>query len=228
MGSDDFVADQPYTGDFADPTIVADGGVYYAYATNTANLNLPVMTSTDLVTWVARTSYDDHWWHNDAMPRAASWATMQRINDRTVTRTWAPSAAKVGSRWVVAYSAPLNGVRPEKRCVAIASGDSPIGPFTDTSAAPIVCPSDQGAIDPQVYVAPVSPKVPRPPKELKGFARVELAPGETRKVIVDLDARAFSYWDAATHQWKADPGDYRILVGSSTADTPGEATVTLR
>jgi beta-glucosidase len=85
-----------------------------------------------------------------------------------------------------------------------------------------------GAAVAQVYVAPVQPKVPRPPKELKGFVRVELKPGETRHVTVDLDARAFSYWETASRRWRADAGDYRILVGSSTADTPGGATVTLK
>ncbi len=85
-----------------------------------------------------------------------------------------------------------------------------------------------GAAVAQVYVAPVQPMVPRPPKELKGFAKVDLKPGEMRRVTVALDARAFSYWDAASHRWRADPGDYRVLVGSSTADTPVEATVTLK
>jgi beta-glucosidase len=85
-----------------------------------------------------------------------------------------------------------------------------------------------GAAVAQVYVAAVSPKVPRPPKELKGFARVELAPGEQRRVTVELDVRAFSYWDVTTHQWRADAGAYRILVGPSSAETPGEAVVTLK
>ena len=88
--------------------------------------------------------------------------------------------------------------------------------------------SRAGAAVAQVYVAPVQPKVPRPPKELKGFARVELKPGEVRRVTVELDARAFSYWDTSSRQWRADAGDYRILVGSSTADTPVEATITLK
>jgi beta-glucosidase len=85
-----------------------------------------------------------------------------------------------------------------------------------------------GAAVAQVYVASVQPKVTRPPKELKGFARVELKPGEVRRVTVNLDARAFSYWDTASRQWRADAGSYRILVGPSTADTPIEAMVTLK
>jgi beta-glucosidase len=88
--------------------------------------------------------------------------------------------------------------------------------------------SRAGAAVAQVYVAPIQPKVPRPPKELKAFARVELKPGEVRRVTVELDARAFSYWDTSGRQWRADAGDYRILVGSSTADTPVDATITLK
>jgi beta-glucosidase len=85
-----------------------------------------------------------------------------------------------------------------------------------------------GATVAQVYVAPKAPQVPRPPKELKGFARVELKPGETRRVSVDLDARAFSYWDVANRQWRAAAGDYAILTGLSSADTPLEVKVTLK
>lgn len=77
-----------------------------------------------------------------------------------------------------------------------------------------------GAEVAQVYVAPRDPKVARPVKELKGFARVELKPGETRSVAVALDRRAFSYWDAKKKQWRADPGEYGILLGGSSADTP--------
>jgi beta-glucosidase len=85
-----------------------------------------------------------------------------------------------------------------------------------------------GAVVAQVYVAPVQAKVPRPPKELKAFAKIELKPGETRQVSVDLDARSFSYWDSASHQWRADPGSYEILVGESSANTPLKTTLTLK
>jgi beta-glucosidase len=86
-----------------------------------------------------------------------------------------------------------------------------------------------GAEVAQVYVAPpVSTKVPRPPRELRGFAKVALGPGETRRVAVDLDARAFSYWDTATHQWKADAGDYEVLVGASSATTPLKAKAVVK
>ncbi len=68
----------------------------------------------------------------------------------------------------------------------------------------------------QVYVGDSHAKVPRPVKELKGFARVSLRPGETRHVSVAIDRRALSYYDVATKQWRADPGNFDILVGPSS------------
>jgi beta-glucosidase len=75
-----------------------------------------------------------------------------------------------------------------------------------------------GAEVAEVYVQPVNPKVERPVKELKGFARVELSTGAGKTLSVDLDRSAFAYYDVATHAWKVDPGEYKILVGASSAD----------
>ncbi len=72
-----------------------------------------------------------------------------------------------------------------------------------------------GADVAQVYVGEKNPKVPRPVKELKGFSKVLLAPGETKNVTVTLDPRAFSYYDVAAKQWKANPGQFDVLVGRS-------------
>ncbi|MEJ2353658.1 MAG: fibronectin type III-like domain-contianing protein, partial [Anaerolineales bacterium] len=54
----------------------------------------------------------------------------------------------------------------------------------------------------------------RPPKELKGFAKVELEPGETKTVSVPLDFRAFAYYDPAYRQWITEDGEYDILIGA--------------
>jgi len=75
-----------------------------------------------------------------------------------------------------------------------------------------------GAEIAEVYVQEVHPKVERPLKELKGFARVALLPGAAKDVQVDLDRSAFSYYDLAAHAWRVDPGEYRVLIGSSSAD----------
>jgi beta-glucosidase len=59
------------------------------------------------------------------------------------------------------------------------------------------------------------PRVPRPLKELKGFARVSLHPGETQRVNIPLDARAFSYYDTRAHEWRIDPDEFTVFVGRS-------------
>jgi len=84
-----------------------------------------------------------------------------------------------------------------------------------------------GAEVAQVYVSDPSAKVDRPERELKGFEKVRLTPGETRHVSVHLDARAFSYWDESTHSWHIDPGKFTILVGDSSENTPLNADLTL-
>ena len=73
-----------------------------------------------------------------------------------------------------------------------------------------------GAEIAQLYVGDAHSSVPRPVKELKGFAKVRLKPGETKRVSLTLDRRAFSYYDVNKESWKHEPGDFAILVGSSS------------
>ncbi len=80
----------------------------------------------------------------------------------------------------------------------------------------------------QLYVSDPSAKVDRPERELKGFEKVKLAPGETRHVSIDLDARAFSYWSEASHGWKIAPGKFVVRVGDSSENTPLSGDVTLQ
>jgi beta-glucosidase len=101
----------------------------------------------------------------------------------------------------------------------------------------------------QLYVAPEAPRVARPVKELKGFAKVRLDPGESTTMRFDLDVRAFAYWRPAQDRaavdgrvpdfipmvdrtmdddasgWQVDPGWYRILIASSAADIAAERVV---
>ncbi len=79
----------------------------------------------------------------------------------------------------------------------------------------------------QVYVRDREARLQRPPKELKGFVKVALEPGETRTVAISLDARAFSYYDPARHAWITESGDFDILVGASAADVRLQATATM-
>jgi len=102
----------------------------------------------------------------------------------------------------------------------------------------------------QLYVEPIDPAVSRPVRELKAFRKVTLEPGAAETVSLELDARAFAYFDVGDpiweelqsgmpvpahgdtqHRqvagWHVDPGQYRLVVGRSSRDFAGEVTVTL-
>ncbi len=73
-----------------------------------------------------------------------------------------------------------------------------------------------GADVAQVYVSDDHAKVARPAKELKGFEKVALQPGETKHVSIELDSRSFAYYDAQAKKWTIAPGKFGILVGDSS------------
>ena len=79
----------------------------------------------------------------------------------------------------------------------------------------------------QLYVGDRESTVLRPIRELKGFEKVELQPGESRDVTFTLDKRAFAYWNAAIHDWHVETGAFTIEVGQSSRDieVSGEVTV---
>ncbi|MGI8770167.1 MAG: beta-glucosidase H [Acidobacteriaceae bacterium] len=77
-----------------------------------------------------------------------------------------------------------------------------------------------GAAVAQLYVGDPSAKVNRPVKELKGFKKVMLQPGDTQQVSLSLDKRALSYWSDAEHHWQVDPGQFTVYVGDSSENTP--------
>ena len=80
----------------------------------------------------------------------------------------------------------------------------------------------------QLYVHDCQAKLVRPVKELKGFAKVELEPGETKRVEIDLDFRAFAYYHPGYRQWITEDGDFDLLIGASAADMRATLTVTLQ
>jgi beta-glucosidase len=84
-----------------------------------------------------------------------------------------------------------------------------------------------GAEVAELYISDPSAQADRPERELKGFAKVRLDPGETRPVTISLDARAFSYWDEPAHRWIIDPGKFVIRVGDSSENTPLQADIDL-
>lgn len=70
----------------------------------------------------------------------------------------------------------------------------------------------------QLYVGDRTGRVQRPLRELKGFAKVSLAPGETKTVTIALDARSFSWYSPELHDWYAFSGEYEISIGASSRD----------
>jgi beta-glucosidase len=70
----------------------------------------------------------------------------------------------------------------------------------------------------QVYVADIESSVPRPPRELKGFAVVRLAPGEVAELAMALEDRDLAFWDTTLHSWRMEPGRFEVQVGRSSRD----------
>jgi beta-glucosidase len=79
----------------------------------------------------------------------------------------------------------------------------------------------------QLYVADRKASLPRPPKELKGFAKIELQPGESQVVTFQLDQRALSFYDPYKKQWVAEPGEFELLIGASSRDIRAKAVFEL-
>ncbi len=85
-----------------------------------------------------------------------------------------------------------------------------------------------GAEVAQLYVRAKNPTVIRPVKELKGFTKVLLKAGESREVTIQLDDKAFRYWNSVTNRFEIDGGEYDILIGASVADIRLSGAVTVK
>jgi len=80
----------------------------------------------------------------------------------------------------------------------------------------------------QLYINQKQCSVPRPDKELKGFSRVSLNPGETKTVSMKLKPRDFAFWDITSNNWKVEAGEFDLLVGSSSRDVKLSQTVKVK
>ena len=123
-----------YPFDFPDPYVLPVGGTTYAYATNSAEGNIQIISSTDLSHWSPV---------GNALPSLPAWALPNA--------TWAPSVLPIGGQYVLYYSAVVaNG---GEQCISAATSAQPQGPFIDTSAAPMACQANLGgSIDPSPFV----------------------------------------------------------------------------
>jgi beta-glucosidase len=82
--------------------------------------------------------------------------------------------------------------------------------------------SRDGAEVVQVYLG-CPPAAEEPPRQLKGFEKIRLKPGESKVATIALDKNSLSAWDAEAHQWKLFPGSYQVMVGSSSRDIRARA-----
>jgi beta-glucosidase len=79
----------------------------------------------------------------------------------------------------------------------------------------------------QLYVQHLASAVPRPIKDLRGYARVHLEPGQKRTVTLPVAVASLAYWNESTHGWTVEPEDVRVLVGASSADIRQQATLSV-
>ncbi len=112
---------------FPDPFILKVEDTYYAYSTNSNSRNVPVATSTDLVTWrIGR----------DVMPALAKWVNLSRPD------VWAPEVLHAGDKFLLYYTA--RDKASGYQCIGLAASDAPDGPFRDTSDQALICQTREG------------------------------------------------------------------------------------
>mgnify|MGYP004442368755 CR=1 FL=1 len=80
----------------------------------------------------------------------------------------------------------------------------------------------------QLYISDKKSSLPRPVKELKGFQKIKLAPGEVREVSFVIDREALSFFDDARHTWVAEPGRFEAVVAASATDIRGVVSFELK
>jgi beta-glucosidase len=80
----------------------------------------------------------------------------------------------------------------------------------------------------ELYIHDPNPKIDKPVRELKGFSRVSLDPGQTKSVVISISPRDLAYFDVSGRQWKADAGRYDVEIGASSRDIRGTAELRLR
>ena len=105
---------------------------------------------------------------------------------------------------------------------SFAYSDGAVVPTADGGCEVVFTVKNTGKMDAlesaQVYVAPQHPSVMRPAFELKGFAKQAIAKGKSVTFRIPLNRSDFAFYDSCSHSWQIDPGSYKILIGSSSAD----------
>jgi beta-glucosidase len=133
----------------------------------------------------------------------------------------------VGYRWydtkriepLFPFGYGLSYTKFEYSGLTLVSGTAPNGPIVTVEFQVANTGDRAGAEVAQLYVHQAKPSLPRPLKELKGFRKVMLNPGEKKAVSIALDRSAFAYYDPARSGWVAEADDFTLQVGSSSRDT---------
>lgn len=100
---------------------------------------------------------------------------------------------------------------------------------TLTITVPVTNTGDrEGAEVVQLYISDLKSSLPRPIKELKGFGKVKLAPGETKEVTFTIDKSALSFFDDARHEWVAEPGKFEAIIAASATDIKSKVAFELK
>ena len=141
-------------------------------------------------------------------------------------KVWYDEGLLVGYRWndtkavepLFAFGHGLGYTRFRYAALQSTLTEGPDGPSAALSLQVTNVGDRAGAEIVQAYVRPVKPPVMRPDKELKAFAKVMLAPGETKTVTLALAPRAFAYYAPDARAWRAAPGRYDLLIGASSRD----------
>ena len=104
---------------------------------------------------------------------------------------------------------------------SVKSGTADDGDLSVTVEVPVSNTGDRaGAETVQVYVCDLESSVVRPPRELKGFAKIRLEPNESATATIELDQRAFSFWSESLRTWVVEAGEFAIEVGCEFARHP--------
>jgi len=127
--------------DFPDPSAVKYNGAYYAFATNSENINTQVATSNNFITWNLISGYD-------ALPDPGTWTKATASANWKDASVWAPNVIQNDEgQWILYYSAST-AVNPALHCVGAAVSTNVQGPYVSVGTQPIICPLSQGgAID---------------------------------------------------------------------------------
>jgi hypothetical protein len=157
VGAGWFEPAKVYTQNFPDPHVLRVGSDYYAYGTGTGGSYLPIMSSRDQVTWVAREAYRSGPASNDGLLAVPKWAHHNYDAGNHMT-SWvtAPGVAQFGNTFNAYYGVWV-GTNPDRHCVSVATSSSPKGPFVDNTAGPLVCDGrTPGSFDPSPFVDPAT------------------------------------------------------------------------